>query len=310
VAALSGSQLSDARATSIRLDQGGSPVVAFGDGDRTVVASQTGGAGGAWAVNTVSTTGGFGVSLAIDKDGKGHLVFYDGQGGVHEATGSGSSWQVADVAATSAASGPDARWSTGIGVDDQGTEYLAWADTKADAVVFATGKPGALRTQPLSGSLGGTNPSLASTPDGSSIAVAWYDSVDQNLEVATPPAGGLAIAFSPAPPAATAAPSPTAQCEAKGSKLTIVAKSVAFDTNCLAAPAGKPFTLTFDNEDSGIPHNVAIYKGPGPTSPLFQGEVFNGVKTQDYQVTAIPAGTYYFQCDVHGAAMSGTFVSK
>jgi nitrite reductase (NO-forming) len=100
-----------------------------------------------------------------------------------------------------------------------------------------------------------------------------------------------------------------AACEPRGTKLAIAASNTVFSTDCLAAPAGKAFTIAFDNQDAGIPHNVAIYKGPGASGPLFQGEVFNGVKTQDYQVDAIPAGTYYFQCDVHGASMSGTFIA-
>ncbi|HEX8098656.1 MAG TPA: cupredoxin domain-containing protein, partial [Actinomycetota bacterium] len=86
----------------------------------------------------------------------------------------------------------------------------------------------------------------------------------------------------------------------------LMAKNISFDKNCLAAPANKPFSIRFTNEDAGVPHNVAILSSG---KELFTGEIVTGPKTSTYRVEALPAGTYEFHCDVH-PSMKGTFVSK
>ena len=50
---------------------------------------------------------------------------------------------------------------------------------------------------------------------------------------------------------------------------------------------------------------VAISDEQG--SKVFTGEIFNGKKSQTYQVDPLEAGTYEFQCDVH-TTMSGAFI--
>jgi plastocyanin len=89
--------------------------------------------------------------------------------------------------------------------------------------------------------------------------------------------------------------------------LDVVARNVQFNTKSLSAPANKPITIKFVNDDKGIFHNVALYKGDGPTAPpVFNGEGFPGVKTVRYSLTTPGPGTYRFQCDFH-ANMTGTF---
>jgi len=82
----------------------------------------------------------------------------------------------------------------------------------------------------------------------------------------------------------------------------VSASGDAFDTDCLAAPAGQEFDIVFDNEDTDQ-HNVAIYDGP---DTLFRGDIFQGPKTETYHVPALEPGSYTFQCDVH-TFMKGTF---
>ena len=108
-------------------------------------------------------------------------------------------------------------------------------------------------------------------------------------------------AHSPSAPAA-----PGAACEPGGAQVEVVAKNLAFDKKCLAAPADKPFSIQFKNDDPGVPHNVAILSGG---KQLFMGEIVTGPKSVTYRAKALPAGTYQFHCDVH-PQMSGVFVSK
>jgi nitrite reductase (NO-forming) len=101
-----------------------------------------------------------------------------------------------------------------------------------------------------------------------------------------------------------------ASCTPSGAQLSLVAMNTAFDTDCLAAPAGEPFTIDFQNKDPGVPHNVSIYTDPTATTALFTGEVVSGPASTTYEVPALKAGTYFFRCDVHPTTMTGTFVVK
>jgi plastocyanin len=94
---------------------------------------------------------------------------------------------------------------------------------------------------------------------------------------------------------------------AGGGGSTVTAKSLAFDTNEIDLPAGQATTLTFNNQDAGVPHNIAIYTDSSKSKALFQGEQFPGVASQPYDIPALDPGTYYFQCDVHNT-MNGTVV--
>lgn len=97
-----------------------------------------------------------------------------------------------------------------------------------------------------------------------------------------------------------AAASVTAPPDAAAS---IDANNLTFSSATLAVPAGVPFKLFFRNLE-GAPHNVAIYQDSSASQKIFVGEtVTNAAAT--YDVPAIPAGQYFFRCDVH-PDMKGT----
>jgi len=99
--------------------------------------------------------------------------------------------------------------------------------------------------------------------------------------------------------AAECAPSPDAA-------LTVCAfDDQAFVSERLSAPAGEPFVIAFENEDDGVPHNVAIYTDDSAEESLFVGDLVEGPATVSYGVPAIDPGEYYFRCDVH-PQMDGT----
>ncbi len=108
----------------------------------------------------------------------------------------------------------------------------------------------------------------------------------------------------PAPqPAGPPAP-PAAPCRPSGTEVQVTARNLAFDKDCLAAPAGSAFTIRFDNADPGVPHNVSILSA---NQPRFTGEIVNGPEVVTYRVNALQAGQFDFRCDVH-PQMRGTFV--
>ena len=101
-------------------------------------------------------------------------------------------------------------------------------------------------------------------------------------------------------------------CSPEGSEVQVVAQDIAFSEPCLAAPADAAFTLTLENRDEAVPHNVSIHSADpleDPNAePLFAGEVFAGVETVAYDVGPLAAGRYHFRCDVHPTEMRGVFV--
>ena len=121
-----------------------------------------------------------------------------------------------------------------------------------------------------------------------------------------PPAAPSGAPASGAPASGAPAPSgsgPAASGAASGPTLPITALNIAYDKATLEAPADQPFKIAFSNNDSGVQHNVEIKKADG--SDAFKGEIVTGVITTTYDVPALAAGTYTYNCSVH-PAMTGT----
>ena len=114
-------------------------------------------------------------------------------------------------------------------------------------------------------------------------------------------------------PTASNAPPP---CEPGGTQVKVTAPpgavATGFQETCLAAPADTAFTLEFDNQDGGVPHNVDIYTAAPPAGTHLGGasdasQTVTGPASTTYDVDPLDAGIYYFQCDIH-PTMNGTFV--
>ena len=101
----------------------------------------------------------------------------------------------------------------------------------------------------------------------------------------------------------TAAPAAPADPNAPA----ITANNLKFAESTVEVPAGKPFQLTFTNQESA-PHNVSIYTDASAASNLFNGEIFSSA-TKVYDVPALAAGSYFFRCDVH-PDMQGTITAQ
>ena len=91
------------------------------------------------------------------------------------------------------------------------------------------------------------------------------------------------------------------------SSLSVAARDLRFDRSEIAAPAGAPFVVVFDNQE-GVPHNVAIYTDESASRGLYVGQIFGGPAIRTYEVPALAAGTYFFRCDLH-PEMNGHLVA-
>lgn len=112
----------------------------------------------------------------------------------------------------------------------------------------------------------------------------------------------------PAAPAAGAVPA-----SASSNKVTmdLTAQNIKFDQSTITVPAGANVTINFHNKDQGVQHNFAVYDSSSMKTTIFRGPIITGVSDTTYTFTApTTPGTYYFQCDVHGSAMSGSLVVK
>src|SRR5437870_7728062 len=180
---------------------------------------------------------------------------------------------------------------------------------------------GEFKAQAIQGSLGGANPSIAVSADGKKQAVGWFDTTNTNLDVASTSSGGLVLAFqlpTLAPPTGVVAPtSSTPPCQPSGSSTTLQIAAPAgaavtgFDKSCLAAVAGKGFTVDFSNNDPPNFHNWALFQDSSGTKQLGGRTISQPAaagQTQSYAVKALQAGQYFYRCDFHPTTMTGAFV--
>lgn len=75
---------------------------------------------------------------------------------------------------------------------------------------------------------------------------------------------------------------------------TITAKNVAFTPTKIDVPANQQLTVTFDNEDAGVAHNLH-FKTPDDNKT----DVKQGVDKETLTFTVAKAGTVDYMCDVH-----------
>src|SRR5450830_274277 len=119
---------------------------------------------------------------------------------------------------------------------------------------------------------------------------------------------GILVAFF-AGCASKTTPTPVPVPLTGGNNITVTAAGMAFDTNSITVSAGAHVTITFQNNDSGIPHNIAFYTSTAATTIIYQGARTTGVSTVTYTFDApTTPGTYFFRCDVHPTTMTGDFI--
>ena len=86
---------------------------------------------------------------------------------------------------------------------------------------------------------------------------------------------------------------------------------IQFDKTELTIAADTDVTITADNAENAVPHNVAVYTSrddaeSGGTS-LAATEICSGPCT-DTATVNLSAGAYFFRCNVHPTQMVGTLI--
>lgn len=73
----------------------------------------------------------------------------------------------------------------------------------------------------------------------------------------------------------------------------------AFDERSIVVPADTAFTITFENKNAGVEHNVEIFSDAAATEVYYLGEYIAGPETIEYAIEPLAAGEYPFICTIH-----------
>lgn len=129
---------------------------------------------------------------------------------------------------------------------------------------------------------------------------------------AAPPTATLTVATAVAPtlpPQATEAPPPSATeppppTPPSSGAVTLVAINILFDTSSLSALAG-PVTVTFDNRDRAVAHNVHFFSKAGS---IAMSDIKTGPSIETLSLGTLAPGAYAYKCDVHPTTMTGILI--
>lgn len=103
--------------------------------------------------------------------------------------------------------------------------------------------------------------------------------------------------------------SATARAGSNSVVVNVAAKSIAFNTSTITVPTSADVTINFDNQDSGVQHNIAVYTNSSAKTSIYVGKLITGPAktTYTFKAPSMP-GTYFFRCDTHPMKMTGRFL--
>ncbi|KAF5035146.1 MAG: cupredoxin domain-containing protein [Methanoculleus sp.] len=186
------------------------------------------------------------------------------------------------------------------------------------AGILAAGctSPGGNVTQPTAPPTGTETPAVTATTVAETPAVTGTTPPETPSTTATtatrtetPSVTETTAATTTTTTAVNATTEATTAAGGKAVTIGLTAHNIAFNVSTITVPAGAKVTVDFDNEDSGIPHNFAVYTNSAATEKIFVGDIITGPAKTTYTFTApSKPGTYYFRCDVHPEQMNGNFI--
>jgi plastocyanin len=114
---------------------------------------------------------------------------------------------------------------------------------------------------------------------------------------------GAVLAFGAAACGDTTPAEPRESAEPASTTATIVGDDLAFDTTQLETAIGQTLSMTFDNREAGIAHNLHV---EGTATGDATTDIEEGPTTQTLAVSFDEAGEFEYFCDVHPQQMRGT----
>lgn len=108
------------------------------------------------------------------------------------------------------------------------------------------------------------------------------------------------------PPATDAdEPAETPQPTGPVTEVTVVARQIVFTVDTLTFPANTEITATLDNQDVGVPHDLTFWDSDATQEQFATTGTIGGGATGTVTWTTPDPGTYYFNCTIHPASMTG-----
>jgi hypothetical protein len=93
--------------------------------------------------------------------------------------------------------------------------------------------------------------------------------------------------------------------------ITIIGKDLKFDKRSFTVGVGSPVTVTLDNQDPGVLHNIAFYTNNRATQKIAGTDVVPGPRIDVLRFTAPDApGNAFYRCDVHPDTMTGSMIVR
>ena len=165
------------------------------------------------------------------------------------------------------------------------------AKATATSVSAAPTKAAASTTPAASATSAAAAPSsVAPDVQGSATAAVAAPVVTSEPVIRTP---ALAPTEAPPPP-----PPPSSN-----QSVSIAGVNSTFSVTSLSLPAGATVTITFDNQDAGVTHDIEVYDPSG--SVIAASELADGPIMQTVVFTLGGPGNYSFKCSVHPQQMRG-----
>jgi plastocyanin len=122
-----------------------------------------------------------------------------------------------------------------------------------------------------------------------------------------PPTTGPAQPTQPPAPPPTQAPPPPPP-PPSGTSLTIAAINTKFSPTGGTIAVGGLVTVTFNNQDDGVSHDIVFYAPGG--AQVAASDIFPGVASRIVTFTPSVAGSYSFKCSVHPRDMTGVLTAQ